>query len=155
MIDYFHPEYQEFIKLLNHHEVSYVLIGGIAVNIYGYHRATGDMGILYENSELNITRLKTAIINLGYDLENLKKQDFLAPTNIRLGEVPTTIDIINHTKGVDFTRVFKKAKTYRLDEFEIKVIDINDLIENKKALNTFKDLADAEALEIIQKRRKK
>ena len=155
MIDYFHPEYQEFIRLLNHHEVSYVLIGGIAVNIYGYHRATGDMDILYENSELNITRLKKVIISLGYDLENLKKQDFLAPTHIRLGEVPTTIDIINDTKGVDFTRVFKKAKTYRLDEFEIKVIDINDLIENKKALNTFKDLADAEALEIIQKKRKK
>jgi len=33
----------DFIKLLNKHEVKYVLVGGWAVIFEGYSRTTGDM----------------------------------------------------------------------------------------------------------------
>ena len=37
------PDFQEFLSLLNRHEVEYLLIGGYAVNLYGFVRTTGDM----------------------------------------------------------------------------------------------------------------
>ncbi|MDA0194258.1 MAG: nucleotidyltransferase [Bacteroidetes bacterium] len=150
MIEYLPAEYKELLLNLNRLEVSYLLIGGIAVNIYGYSRATRDLDILYENSDKNILRLKNAIESLGYDLSGLD-HDFSKPTHLRLGEPPISIDILNDTAGLDFSNIFNKAKNYQFEDIPIRVIHIEDLILNKKALNTFKDLADAEALERIKK----
>ena len=38
-------DFRDFLKLLNFHEVEYMLIGGCAVGHHGYPRATGDMDI--------------------------------------------------------------------------------------------------------------
>ncbi len=38
-------DFKEFLKLLNLHQVEYLLIGGYAVEYYGYPRATADMDI--------------------------------------------------------------------------------------------------------------
>ena len=39
------PDFKEFLRLLNFHQVEYLLIGGYAVGYYGFVRATGDMDI--------------------------------------------------------------------------------------------------------------
>ncbi len=39
------PDFREFLKLLQDHEVVYLLIGGYAVGYHGYVRAIGDMDI--------------------------------------------------------------------------------------------------------------
>lgn len=52
MASLFDKDHQEFIKLLNKHEVDYLLIGGVAVNLYGYSRSTGDMDIWISSSTL-------------------------------------------------------------------------------------------------------
>jgi hypothetical protein len=39
------PDLLEFLRLLNSHEVEYLLVGGYAVIIYGYPRTTGDMDV--------------------------------------------------------------------------------------------------------------
>lgn len=36
------PDFREFLKLLNDHQVEYLLIGGYAVAYHGYPRATAD-----------------------------------------------------------------------------------------------------------------
>ena len=83
MIEYLHPEYHQLLYLLKKNEVKYLLIGGVAVNFYGYHRATGDLDILYENSESNVAKLKNTISELGYDIEHLKDHDFQSPTHLQ------------------------------------------------------------------------
>ena len=35
----FNHDFNEYIDLLNKHEVEYVLVGGMAVNIHGYSRS--------------------------------------------------------------------------------------------------------------------
>jgi len=37
--------YRDFIALLNKHAVKYILVGGYAVNFYGYSRFTGDLDV--------------------------------------------------------------------------------------------------------------
>jgi len=39
------PDFKEFLKLLNSNKVEYWVVGGYAVNYYGYSRATGDLDI--------------------------------------------------------------------------------------------------------------
>lgn len=39
-------DFKEFLQLLNQHQVEYLLIGGYAVNLYGFVRATGDSALL-------------------------------------------------------------------------------------------------------------
>ena len=39
------PDFKEFLRLLNSNEVEYLVIGGYAVNYYGYARATADLDI--------------------------------------------------------------------------------------------------------------
>lgn len=47
----FPPDFSDFLRLLNDHEVDYLLIGGYAVGFHGYPRATGDMDIWVGVSE--------------------------------------------------------------------------------------------------------
>ena len=39
------PDFGEFLRLLNIHEVRYLLVGGYAVGYHGYVRATADMDV--------------------------------------------------------------------------------------------------------------
>ena len=48
-----HPDFKDFLKLLNSHNVEYLLVGGYAVGYHGYPRATGDMDIWVAVSESN------------------------------------------------------------------------------------------------------
>ena len=72
--------------------------------------------------------------------------DFTNSIHLRLGEYPNSIDLINQTIGIDLKNVFKRGIIINLDDLPCKIIHLDDLIANKKALNTFKDLADAEEL---------
>jgi 2-hydroxy-3-keto-5-methylthiopentenyl-1-phosphate phosphatase len=37
------PDFEDFIKLLNQHEVDYMIIGGYAMAFHGKPRYTGDL----------------------------------------------------------------------------------------------------------------
>src|SRR4051812_11547591 len=39
------PDFLDLLKFLNEEKVKYLVIGGMAVNYYGYHRSTGDLDI--------------------------------------------------------------------------------------------------------------
>ena len=55
-----HPDFKDFLKLLNSHNVRYLLVGGYAVGYHGYPRATGDMDIWIEISESNSKKVVSA-----------------------------------------------------------------------------------------------
>ena len=44
-MDELDPVFKEFLKSLNRKKLRYLLIGGWAVNSYGYHRFTNDLGV--------------------------------------------------------------------------------------------------------------
>jgi hypothetical protein len=39
-----HPDFKDFLRLLNFHKVEYMLVGGYAVGYHGYPRAQGSTG---------------------------------------------------------------------------------------------------------------
>jgi hypothetical protein len=73
MADLFDKDHQKFIKLLNKFKVEYLLIGGVAVNLYGYSRGTGDIDVCIGPSNSNKEKLIAAVENLVMILPNIKK----------------------------------------------------------------------------------
>ncbi len=49
------------IKEMNKEGINYCIIGGLAVNFYGYTRFTEDIDIFIESSEENIEKLKKVL----------------------------------------------------------------------------------------------
>jgi hypothetical protein len=48
-----HPDFRDFLRLLNSHRVEYLVVGGYAVGYHGYPRATGDLDIWIALSDDN------------------------------------------------------------------------------------------------------
>ena len=65
-MDIFDEELLKLWRNLNASEVNYIMIGGIATNIHGYHRTTNDIDIWLKDSKTNRKRLREAFKNYGY-----------------------------------------------------------------------------------------
>ena len=75
-------DFREFLKLLNSNGVDYLLIGGYAVGVHGYVRATGDMDIWIRRSPENARRVETALLEFGFAVPSLSSDLFLAEDNV-------------------------------------------------------------------------
>jgi hypothetical protein len=151
----FNQNFTDFINLLQKHKVRYVLVGGLAVIMNGHFRTTKDMDIFYEKDEENANRVLDVIRDFGFGYLKLTLDDLMdAGGFIKLGNEPQRIDLFCELPGVQFDEVYKDAFDYKEEEFVVKVIHINHLIQNKKAVGRLQDKADVEKLEKILKRKK-
>jgi predicted nucleotidyltransferase len=141
------PDFKEFLRLLNAHAVEYMLIGGYAVNYYGYPRATADMDIWVAIHPANADRIVAALKEFGFDLPELSHELFLQQWQIiRLGVPPVRIEIATTISGVDFTECYSKRVQDTIDGVSVNLIDLHHLKLNKKASGRHQDLADLENL---------
>lgn len=143
----FTDDWKEFLHLASCHRLRYLVVGGVAVNFYGYIRSTADIDIWIANSPANIVQLKKCMIDFGFGLQaraipaKLGKRDV-----IFMGKTPFRIDILSGISGVTFTSAYRRRIFMKLDEDSIPVIHLKDLIANKRASGRTKDQADVEAL---------
>lgn len=143
----FPQDFSEFLKLLSAHHVEYLLIGGFAVAMYGYPRATADMDIWVSGRRANAERLVACLREFGFDTPNLTPELFDDPDQIiRMGEAPMRIEILTEIDGVVFDDCITRAETRMVDGEYIAVISLKDLKLNKRASGRAKDLDDLENL---------
>jgi hypothetical protein len=141
------PDFREFLKLLNAHQVEYLLIGGYAVAYHGYPRATADMDIWIAVHSQNAERIVTALKEFGFDLPELSPALFLREGQmIRMGVPPVRIDIATTISGVSFAECYAAPVVDVLDEVDVNLISLPHLKANKKAAGRHKDLDDLENL---------
>lgn len=148
--------YEEFIRLLNYHEVKYLVIGAYALTFHAAPRNTGDIDFFVQRSKQNAKRLVKVLDDFGFISLSLKAEDFLEKsTVIQLGFEPNRIDIINSITGVSFETAYKNKAAGLLGKQKVYFISAKDLMRNKKALGRAKDLADLEMLLKFYKKSKK
>ncbi len=141
------PDFKELLELLNLKKIEYLVIGGYAVAIYGYPRATGDIDIWIAISRDNARKTAAALKEFGFDIPELKEALFLEKEkNIRLGVPPLRVELITSIDGVEFSACYKNKNTVTIDDTEINFISLDDLKKNKKASGRYKDLDDLEHL---------
>ena len=141
------PDFKEFLKLLNAHQVEYLLIGGYAVGYHGYPRATVDMDIWIAMNPANSQRIVTVLKEFGFDLPELSPELFLKEWQIiRLGVPPVRIELATTVSGVNFNECYAERLTDILDGVKVNLISLRHLKINKKASGRHQDLADLENL---------
>ena len=59
------PDFKDFLRLLNEHEVAYLLVGGYAVALHGYVRYTSDMDIWVLTTPENADRVVAVLKDFG------------------------------------------------------------------------------------------
>ena len=72
--------FSEFLRLLNSNGAKYLLIGGYAVNYYGYSRSTGDMDVWVERSAENAEHVASALRQFGF--AGVQAETILVPDQI-------------------------------------------------------------------------
>ncbi|HEU4554429.1 MAG TPA: nucleotidyltransferase [Chitinophaga sp.] len=137
-------DFEDFVKLLNKHQVEYMVVGGYALALHGKPRHTGDLDIWINISPANAERMLKVLDEFGMGALDFSKEDFLQPGYItQIGYPPLRIDILNNIDGVEFTEAAPNRQKITLDDgLEIFFIGLQDFLKNKEAAGRSQDLAD-------------
>jgi hypothetical protein len=140
-------DFKEFLSVLNAHRVDYLLVGGYAVGLHGYPRATVDLDVWVRATPDNARRVLAAVQAFGFDTPALHPGLFTDPQSIvRFGVPPFRIEVMTTIDGVEFEPCRARAFACDLDGVPVNVISLADLKINKRAAGRHKDLADLENL---------
>ena len=143
-----HPDFEELFRLLEEHDVDYMIVGGYAVAYHGYPRFTKDIDIFFDRSDENVSRLRKALITFAFQEEHLPFDAFTARGNVlTFGVAPTRIDLINEINGVSYAEAKANVVRGTYGEVEVTFIGLNELLKNKQSTPRPKDKVDAQELE--------
>jgi predicted nucleotidyltransferase len=129
---------REVCNVLNKRGVRYVVVGGCAVILHGYFRATNDIDLLVDPSSENVAKIRDALYEVFEEEEigeigdeDIKKFIVLryAPKNIDI-----TIDLMAGIGSVDIDKALEDVEWIELDETRIPLCGLTTLIETKKGL---------------------
>lgn len=144
------PDFREFLRLLNDHSVEYLLIGGYAVNYYGYPRPTGDMDIWIRMDKGNAERTIASLNEFGFVSAELTTELLTKDKQIlRMGVPPFRLELSTGIDGVEFEECFNNREVVDLDGVPTNLISLRDLKINKEASGRLKDLSDLENLSLL------
>ena len=145
-------DYIDMLKCLNKAGVDYILVGGWAVNMYGYIRATVDLDIWILADADNAKKVYSAVAEFGASVSEMKPEEFAEYGMIfQIGVAPCRVDIISKISGVSYADAVTRAVPKTIDGIPVRIISLEDLIANQKASGRAKDLADVEVLEGCRK----
>ncbi|MCU0235058.1 MAG: nucleotidyltransferase [Thermoanaerobaculales bacterium] len=143
----FTTDMRDLLRLFGQHDVEYVMVGGFAVNFYGYVRATQDIDLLVFPSPENARRVMAALSDFGFGSAGISATLFEHEGSaIHLGAEPNRIDLLTSLRGVSSTAVFEGAREVELEGVTIRIISLAHLVESKRTSDRARDLADAEEL---------
>lgn len=157
--------YENILRSFYENNLEYTIIGGIAVNLHGYNRLTGDLDIILSLSDSNIKKFVHIVKNLGLiprlpvrieDFSDEKHRHmWIAEKNMKVFSVYNPknplehIDVkIDEEEHIDY--FIKNSLTLEAGDIKIFVVSIDDLIRLKKEAGRERDFVDIRALEKIK-----
>jgi hypothetical protein len=143
------------LKLLGRFQaegVQYILVGGQAVRLNGFVRATEDIDVLLPSSRDNGRKVIRALGFLPSSSE-LRAEWFEVtpgePENIRVAD-ELLIDLLFAANGQTYESLQEHVRVLTVDEVEIRTLDIEGLLKTKTDYRD-KDKIDREALTRLKK----
>lgn len=156
-----HVELQvgRILKILVQHEVKFVVIGGVAVQLHGSTLATLDLDVIYARDRQNISRVAAAVGDLQGQRRDVPR-DVVAPvderailnsTNLLLITRYGQLDLIGETPAERwaYEDVAPTAQTVEVPDGRFLVVSRQNLIRMKRAAGRPKDLIGIEELGAI------
>jgi len=160
----FQPE--AMLRVLEHHGVHYVVIGGLAATLHGSSLRTGDADICPARDRENLARLAAALVEMNArirapdapgglpfacDAALLSSVSLLNLTT-ELGE----LDLAFQPAGTDgYEDLLRHVERYDLDGLVVPVASLEDVIRSKRAAGRAKDVAALPTLETLLSMKKR
>jgi hypothetical protein len=149
------------LRVLDHHGVQYVVIGGFAGDLLGAPLNTNDLDICYERTASNMERLAAALAELGATLRVARVEEdlpfILDGKTLAAGDSFTfetdagALDVLGTPSGTaGFTDISQRAQVVPIDDMQILVVDIADLMRMKRASGRVKDRMHLEVLSALR-----
>lgn len=158
--------YTEILEALQTNKVRYLIIGGLAVNLYGVPRVTQDVDLIISTDHSNILRLLSVLKKLGYvprlpvDPEKLadpetvkdwtKNKNMKAFSFYNMKENYKVVDIVL-VHPLDFESSFKNKTIKKVKDVEIFLASMDDLMRTKAESGRPQDISDIEMLKKLRK----
>jgi hypothetical protein len=153
---------EDILKALEKEKIDYAVIGGVAVVLYGYVRFTKDIDLIIDFSEDNVRRFIKVLAALNFQpgipidpldmAKKKKREEWIKEKNVKVitfynpESQLLQIDVLI-TKDLSSMRKIRK----RINEFEISIVDYDDLLMMKKETARPTDLIDIQKLQELRK----
>jgi len=153
---------EDILKALEKEKIDYAVIGGVAVVLYGYVRFTKDIDLIIGFSDDNVRRFIKVLTALNFQpgipidpldmAKKKKREEWIKEKNVKVitfynpESQLLQIDVLI-TKDLSSMRKIRK----RINEFEISIVDYDDLLMMKKETARPTDLIDIQKLQELRK----
>lgn len=150
-MDLLNNEYLLFFFCAGKNKLRYLMIGGYAVNYYGYNRNTRDLDIWLAPTNENKNAFMQTLICMGYadsEVAPIGKEDFTLPYIANVGGPDAPMDfltVVHHSVSFDAAENEKMIFNVA-DGPEVNLVSYNFLIDLKLRARRPKDLFDIEQL---------
>ncbi len=157
--------FRKIFKELEKRNIKYLAIGGIAVNLYGYDRITGDIDIMLSFEIENVKKFAEMAKDLGLKpkvpveiielADSAKRNYWKTEKNMKVFSLFDPNDEFNILDimiqdYLDFDEAYKRKKTITDTGLKVSLVTIEDLIKLKEIANRTRDIGDIEALKKIK-----
>lgn len=153
----FNTDVYNFIEACSSFGVRMILVGGSAVNYYGYKRHSADIDFWIDNSPANLSNLIKALNKLGYEFDKFPDKVIKGQQNISLKFSPDLeIELITRfNPGKSFDEAFAESVEFFAEGqklYKWNIISYEDLISSKIKSGRPKDFLDVQELQRINKK---
>ena len=154
----FEEDVDFFLSLSQKHKVRMMLVGGGAVNFYGYQRHSADMDFWVDTTSENLIFLRDTLNDMGYEFDDFPEAVKQGEQNVSI-KISPVIDIelitsFNPGRNFDECYKYRETVTRQLwhggETFTYDVISFDDLINSKLKAGRPKDLYDIMELRRIR-----
>ena len=144
--------------------VDFILVGGFAGVVYGSSYVTQDIDICCDFSVDNLFRLYKAIADLQPVHRMTPRKIKFRLTKVNAGQFKNLyldtdmgqLDCLSFIEGVgDYQKVKQASDIIKFENIKLRVLNLDNLIKAKQAMNRPKDRQIAIELETIKKLKKK
>jgi len=156
-------EFRALLESLYEHEVTFVIIGGIAATLHGSARLTFDLDVVYERSPKNLDRIVAALspfkpylrgapkgLPFRFDAETLKRG-----LNFTFTTSDGSIDLLGEVSGIGSYAIARQNSVEaHMFGGTYYFLDLEPLIISKKAAGRPKDFEAIAELEAIREERR-
>lgn len=152
----------QLLHRLVEHDVAFVVIGGFAAVVHGSNRVTQDVDVVFERTEANLQRLLEALSGIRPCHRFVSPHrplagdaaDLATHMNLYLETDLGTLDLLGEVTGVgDFASARARSIEVEMWGSTCRVLDLDALIDAKRALGRDKDREVLIELEALRSRR--
>ena len=156
----------ELLHALSEGQVRYVLVGGMAVQLHGYMRATFDIDLVLAMNDGNLVRFIEVAKRFGLtpsipvpidslrnaaQIEQWHREKGMLAFALREPQIGGGVVDILVRPEVPFEQLMENAVAGKLFEQQVWIAAIDDLLTMKRIANRPKDRLDIEALQKIKR----